>query len=92
VARATHDHITLRDLPGALSGSAKEANQERVECVPLSQLERAHVLKVLRAVGGNKALAARSLGVDRTTLYRKLKAYGHDPLPVYRQRSDSHPD
>ena len=32
-------------------------------------------LDVLRAVGGNKALTSRHLGLDRKTLYRKLKEY-----------------
>jgi transcriptional regulator of acetoin/glycerol metabolism len=31
---------------------------------------------VLRSVQGNKAAAARLLGMDRKTLYRKLEAYG----------------
>jgi len=43
---------------------------------PLSEVERDHILATLRAAGGNKAAAARSLGVDRKTLYRKLEEYG----------------
>jgi len=43
---------------------------------PLSEVERAHILHTLRAVGGNKAAAARLLGFDRKTLYRRLEAYG----------------
>jgi len=34
------------------------------------------VIKALRSVGGNKAAAARLLGLDRKTLYRKLDLYG----------------
>jgi DNA-binding protein Fis len=30
---------------------------------------------VLSAVGGNKSTAARILGIDRTTLYKKLAQY-----------------
>jgi two-component system response regulator HydG len=33
------------------------------------------VLRVMDAVHGNKALAARILGFDRKTLYRKLEHY-----------------
>jgi PAS domain S-box-containing protein len=37
---------------------------------------REDVLAVLRECGGNKAMAARRLGIHRATLYRKLKAWG----------------
>lgn len=32
----------------------------------------------LRAAGGNRSLAAESLGIGRTTLYRKMRQYGLD--------------
>jgi two-component system response regulator HydG len=41
--------------------------------VSLAELERRHIAHVLGAVGGNKQRAADLLGVDRVTLYRKLK-------------------
>ena len=34
-------------------------------------------MTVLEAVGGNKTLAARVLGLDRKTLYRKLERVAH---------------
>ena len=50
------------------------------ELVTLEALEASYVRKVFAAVDGNKRLAARVLGVDRTTLYRKLTKYGlHRP-------------
>ena len=39
-------------------------------------LKAPQVRKVLEAVQGNKTLAAKVLGFDRRTLYRKLKHYG----------------
>ena len=42
----------------------------------LQELEREYIQRVLETTGGNKTEAARILGVDRTTLYRKLH-----PLP-----------
>jgi two-component system response regulator HydG len=44
--------------------------------VPLEEVERRYILHVLDAVGGNRTLAARTLGLDRKTLYRKLRQYG----------------
>ncbi len=41
--------------------------------VPLHEVERRHVLRVLQAVHGNKTLAAQALGIDRKTLQRKLR-------------------
>ena len=41
----------------------------------LSELEREHIARTIRAFQGNKAAAARALGLDRKTLYRKLEHY-----------------
>ena len=37
--------------------------------------EKVRIFRALDSSGGNKAKAARLLGMDRTTLYRKLKKY-----------------
>jgi two-component system response regulator HydG len=42
----------------------------------LEDVERAHVEHVWRQSAGNHSAAARVLGIDRTTLYKKLKRYG----------------
>ena len=39
-------------------------------------VERAYILWVLQAEGGNKTKAAEVLGIDPSTLYRKLNRYG----------------
>jgi DNA-binding NtrC family response regulator len=41
----------------------------------LDEVERRHILKVLRHTGGNRARAAKILDVDPKTLYNKLRAY-----------------
>jgi DNA-binding NtrC family response regulator len=38
----------------------------------LEEIERAYIQRVVDARGGNKAAAARQLGITRRTLYRKL--------------------
>jgi two-component system nitrogen regulation response regulator GlnG len=52
---------------------------EQVQTAAL-RIERAWIEHVLAATGGNKAEAARRLGVDYTTLHRKLKRHGLDTM------------
>ncbi|MEC9189441.1 MAG: helix-turn-helix domain-containing protein [Planctomycetota bacterium] len=40
----------------------------------LAELEQRYIAKVLQMLGNNRTQAARLLGLDRKTLYRKLKA------------------
>lgn len=44
--------------------------------MPLAEIEKRHILRVLDSTGGNKTRAAKILGIDTKTLYNKLKAYG----------------
>jgi DNA-binding NtrC family response regulator len=43
------------------------------ELITLSEMERRYVRRVLAACGGNKTQAARILGIDRRSLYRRLE-------------------
>ncbi len=45
---------------------------------PLADVEREHILRVLESCGGHQEDAARILGIGRTTLWRKLRAFGVD--------------
>jgi two-component system response regulator HydG len=42
----------------------------------LEAVERAYIMWVLQSEGGNKSRAAEALGIDPSTLYRKLSRYG----------------
>jgi len=44
--------------------------------LPLSEVEKIHIQRVLAETGGNISKSARILGIDRTTLYNKIKRYG----------------
>ena len=66
------------DLPAhlvALGEGAVTAGQALGRQLTLHDLEREYIDKILKATRGNKTEAARILGVDRTTLYRKLEEY-----------------
>jgi two-component system response regulator HydG len=58
--------LGLRRLPG-------REETEPQDLVPLEQMERKYIGRVLAAAKGNKTLAARILGISRTTLREKLK-------------------
>jgi len=45
----------------------------------LAETERQVIVEALRSAGGNKAKAARTLGIHRTSLYEKMKTHGLDP-------------
>jgi two-component system response regulator HydG len=76
--------IEWRDLPVALrnrTACRPAASPERQFALALA--ERHAVERVLRLVRGNKRLAARMLGIGKTTLYRRLSEYGlRDPGEV----------
>jgi two-component system, NtrC family, response regulator HydG len=70
--------LSVRDLPphiakAAGSASATAASQLPTAMLTLEELERRHILAVLEKTGGNKLKAAEVLGIDRSTLHRKLK-------------------
>ena len=72
---ATGEVIRAQDLPEALRGpEAAPAGASPI--VPLAEVERAHIQRVLEHCGGNKKAAAEILGIDRSTLYAKLRLYG----------------
>lgn len=61
----------------ALGGAPSEAKSSRVDLdSQLDDIERRELLSALARCGGNKAEVARSLGMQRTTLYYRLKRLG----------------
>jgi len=67
---AKGDIIDIHDLPEHLRRAPAEAADE--DLLTLEEVERRHVRRVLERVGGNKAKAAKILGINRTTIYRIL--------------------
>ncbi len=81
VALSAFDQITPDDLPDKIRGYQPPAvvSEPGVEMLDLEEVERRHILRVLEAVGGSRILAARTLKVDRKTLYRKLERWSDAP-------------
>ena len=83
VVMAEGDVLSLDDVPyevrtGSPAGETDTipAGEPGGELPPLREVEKRHVARVMRHTAGNKKEAARILGIDRSTLYAKLKAYG----------------
>jgi len=72
VALAQTDRVDVDDLPPEV-GSAPAAISVAGEVRPLAEVERDYIAAALRASGGNRAKAAKQLGIGEATLYRKLK-------------------
>ena len=77
VALTHHDHITVQDLPEKVAEHRRShvVLTDETEFVTLEEMEQRYILQILAAVGGSKSVAARILGLDRTTLWRKLERF-----------------
>ncbi len=78
-AFTTGPMIHLGDLPAEISQlrtglSGGDGNGSN-KIIPMSELERQTILATIAQLNGDKLLAARMLGIGKTTLYRKLKEY-----------------
>jgi DNA-binding NtrC family response regulator len=71
---------------GAVDVFAAPADAGNPASFALSEVERSHIMRTLRAVHGNRTEAARSLGISIRTLQYKLKSYvqtaGNDAPPM----------
>jgi two-component system response regulator HydG len=76
------DYITEKELPLSISRSYPVEKTREMPQISISEprsleaIEKEAVLSALTASGGNKSEAARMLGINRKTLYKKLKSYG----------------
>ncbi len=67
-------HVTRIVIPAGPTGSPDAM-------ITMEEMERRYVRQVLEAVRGNKTHAARILGIDRRSLYRRLEEPRHDAKP-----------
>ena len=75
VTLARDVQIGPEDLPPAIQGARGDRrviDEAAERTLPLSEVEKEYILRILDKMGGNKYQAAQVLGIDRKTLYRKL--------------------
>ena len=72
----TREPVLLPDhLPANIRPAYLPPPEEESEPLPMSELERLHITRTLRYTEGNKAAAARLLGIHVKTLSNKIRAY-----------------
>jgi two-component system response regulator AtoC len=83
VALTRMSEIVIEDLPEKMQGwkptdlPGRESTAESEGLLPLDEMERRHILRAMEIHRGNRGLVADALRIDRKTLYRKLRSYGH---------------
>src|SRR5713101_5389058 len=79
-ALSSANEIQIRDLPTQIYSAPVDLmgmSQPSNGIVPMAELEKQTILNALVQVNGDKMVAARLLGIGKTTLYRKLKEYAN---------------
>jgi two-component system response regulator HydG len=79
VALTRFEEIVVEDLPETVRAYKRTpllpSGEDPSEILPMHEVEKRYILRVLEAVGGNKTTAAQLLGFDRRTMYRKLERF-----------------
>ena len=79
VSLTQHTEVQVEDLPTKIvkhrPSHVLVVSNNPSELLSMEQVERRYIQRVLQTVQGNKREAARVLGFDRKTLYRKLQRY-----------------
>jgi DNA-binding NtrC family response regulator len=78
------EKISPDDLPPAVQGARGDRrvlDEAAEKTLPLHEIEKEYIKKILEKTGGNKYQAAHALGIDRKTLYRKLAEIEGKPHP-----------
>ncbi len=77
VALENGDTVRAADLPESIRNLSIETYRHTPSAIPTLDEQEKHYIKwVLEKSGGNKTRAAKIMGIDRVSLWRKLKRYG----------------
>ena len=78
IANERDEVVLPRHLPIELIGENDKADRDYYgdkKILSLAEFEKRHIINILKRVNWNKSLAAKKLGINRQTLYNKLKQY-----------------
>jgi DNA-binding NtrC family response regulator len=79
VAMTRFEELVVEDLPETVREYKRvrllPLGEDSSDLLPMHEVEKTYILRVLEATGGNKTSAAQILGFDRRTMYRKLERY-----------------
>ena len=70
--------INVVDLPSSITGAPAQviAASSDSKILSMNEVEKQAIMAAITCLNGDKLMAARLLGIGKTTLYRKLKEYG----------------
>jgi transcriptional regulator with PAS, ATPase and Fis domain len=79
--------VELKHLPSSVRPLPKTVPAQTSEPATITQMEIILIKQALKRNEGNKTAAAKDLGIDKSTLFRKIKAYN---ITSSRQALDEH--
>ena len=72
----TSPYVSGADLPVQITGTEELPKHSDDLRTAMASYEKLHIQRVLQATGGNKEQSARHLGINPSTLYRKMADLG----------------
>jgi two-component system response regulator HydG len=90
VTEAELGGIMRQQMPNTVAAASPAAAPPVVHrTAPLVEIEREHIVRTLEQVRGNKAVAARLLGISRRAFYRQLERHGlHTSIPMLKSADE----
>ena len=76
VVLASGEELGIEDFEVRATPAPRRGRADVDELISIDELERRHIMRVLDACEGQKTKASAILGINRTTLWKKLRQYG----------------
>lgn len=73
------DRVATLHIDARAPRTTRDPEMSAAAIESIAMLERRAILATLQRLNGDKLMAAKLLGIGKTTLYRKLKEYGIEP-------------